>query len=200
MPKAFSEQEKTYIRKRLKEEAALCLEKYGIRKTTVDELVKRVNIPKGTFYLFYTSKELLFFDVFLDFHETMHAELLKVIEDFGEKPTPDQIAELIFCLYKEAENSIFYRFAFNGELEWLLRKLPPEVSKAHAEIDDLSIERFLSLIPGVQNIKVPAFSAALRGIFLSMLHKREIGEKDFDEALKIMIRGIILQMFGEKTQ
>ncbi|WP_286081321.1 TetR/AcrR family transcriptional regulator [Parablautia intestinalis] len=38
---------------------------YSIRcpATTVDEIVKRVNIPKGTFYLFYKSKELLLFEV-----------------------------------------------------------------------------------------------------------------------------------------
>ena len=53
VPKSYSEQEKEYIRKRLKEEAAKCLAKYGVRRTTVDEIVKRVNIPKGTFYLFY---------------------------------------------------------------------------------------------------------------------------------------------------
>lgn len=53
MPKSYSEQEREYIRKRLKEEAAKCLARYGVRRTTVDEIVKRVNIPKGTFYLFY---------------------------------------------------------------------------------------------------------------------------------------------------
>ncbi|MFR5759913.1 MAG: TetR/AcrR family transcriptional regulator [Bacteroides cellulosilyticus] len=31
-----------------------------VRKTSVDELVKYANISKGAFYLFYTSKELLF--------------------------------------------------------------------------------------------------------------------------------------------
>ncbi|MDY4210978.1 MAG: TetR/AcrR family transcriptional regulator [Treponema sp.] len=34
-----------------------------MKKTTVDELVKRTGIPKGTFYLFYPSKEILLFDI-----------------------------------------------------------------------------------------------------------------------------------------
>ena len=62
MPKSYSEQEREYIRNRLKEEAAKCLASYGVRRTTVDEIVRRVNIPKGTFYLFYPSKELLLFE------------------------------------------------------------------------------------------------------------------------------------------
>ena len=66
MPKAYSDQEKEYIRKRLKEEAAKCLAQYGIKRTTVDEIVQRVKIPKGTFYLFYQSKEMLLFEVILE--------------------------------------------------------------------------------------------------------------------------------------
>ena len=56
MPRAYSDQERAYIRQRLHEEAILCIKQYGMRKTSVDELVRRVNIPKGTFYLFYPSK------------------------------------------------------------------------------------------------------------------------------------------------
>lgn len=56
VPKSYSEQERAYIRERLKEEAADCLATYGVRRTTVDEIVRRVNIPKGTFYLFYQSE------------------------------------------------------------------------------------------------------------------------------------------------
>lgn len=47
------------------------MNQFGVKKTTVDELVKRVSIPKGTFYLFYPSKEQLFFDVFLDKHNAI---------------------------------------------------------------------------------------------------------------------------------
>ena len=59
MPKTFTDSEREYIKERLIEEAKKSLSQHGIRKTTVDELVKRVNIPKGTFYLFYESKERL---------------------------------------------------------------------------------------------------------------------------------------------
>ena len=65
MPKCYSEKEKEYIKKRLKEEAAALIGQYGIRHTTVDEIVRRACVPKGTFYLFYESKELLIFEVLL---------------------------------------------------------------------------------------------------------------------------------------
>jgi len=45
------------------------------------------------------------------------------------------------------------------------------------------------------NIEV--YSAVMRGIFLSMLHKHEIGEEVFEDALRLMIRGVVMQMFEE---
>ena len=67
MPKVYSEEERRNIISGLKREANILMQEKGVKKTTVDELVKRVGIPKGTFYLFYPSKEMLLFDVTQDF-------------------------------------------------------------------------------------------------------------------------------------
>ena len=69
MPKIYSDEEKKNIIAKLKNEANKLMQEKGVKKTTVDELVKRVGIPKGTFYLFYPSKEMLLFEVSQDFHE-----------------------------------------------------------------------------------------------------------------------------------
>ena len=84
MPKTFTDNEREYIKKRLTEEAQNCLKLYGIRKTTVDELVKRVNIPKGTFYLFFESKEALIYEVLCLFHDELQTGLMQELNDLGE--------------------------------------------------------------------------------------------------------------------
>ena len=63
MPKLYSDEEKKNIIAKLKKEANTLMQEKGVKKTTVDELVKRVGIPKGSFYLFYPSKEMLMFEV-----------------------------------------------------------------------------------------------------------------------------------------
>lgn len=196
MPKTFTKNEREFIKQRLMEEAKNCLVQYGVRKTTVDELVKRVNIPKGTFYLFYDSKELLFYDVFSYFHDELHEKMLSEIASLKQDIDPHKLTELTFNLYKLAADSFLLKFMTEGELEIMLRKLPPEIAAKHAEKDDFSIERLLSLVPNLKTDQNRVFSAALRGVFLSMLHKHEIGEEVFDDALKIMIHGIVIQMFG----
>ncbi|NLE25876.1 MAG: TetR/AcrR family transcriptional regulator [Clostridiaceae bacterium] len=200
MPKSFSDSERVHIKQRLMQEAKQCLSRYGIKKTTVDELVKRVNISKGAFYLFYDSKELLFFDVLCAFQDEIKQRLLFEIKNINERIDAEKLTDIIFGLYKMVEGSSILKFMLDEEIELLIRKLPPEIAEKHAVEDDFSLEQLVCLIPDMNTDRVPAFSAALRGIFLSMLHKHEIGEDVFDDALRIMIKGVVTQMFirGEK--
>ncbi|MDF2685954.1 MAG: TetR family transcriptional regulator [Clostridia bacterium] len=195
MPKAFSESERRNIKRRLMEEAKLCLTQFGVKKTTVDELVKRVNIPKGTFYLFYESKELLFFDVFCEFHDEIQKNLMSEIASVNGAFDAKGLTGLIFKYYKAVEESFLLKLITNGDLELLMRKLPEDVVKAHTEKDDFNIENLISILPGIKLTNIKAISGSLRGIFLSMLHKHEIGDDIFYEALKIMLYGVIIQMF-----
>ncbi len=201
MPKTFSDSERTYIKERLLEEAQTCLIQFGMRRTTVDELVRRVNIPKGTFYLFYSSKELLFFDVFCSIHDKIQSDVMRRIDELRENINEDTLTELIFQLYKQLDCTCIYSFAASGELELLMRKLPPEVVATHVQKDDLSMELFLSLLPiTVTEERITLFSATLRAVFCTLPHKREIGEDIFDDVIRVMLRGVIAQLFKEEKQ
>ncbi len=195
MPKTFTNQEREYIKQKLMSEARQCLTRFGVRKTTVDELVKRANIPKGTFYLFYESKELLFFDVLCTLHDEIQTKLLSEITNIKEGMNAKKLTELILSLYKMVEDSFLLKLISDGDMELLIRKLPPEVAEKHAEKDDFSVEQLVSLVPNMKSDNIRAFSAALRGVFLSMLHRHEIGDEFFDDALRVMVHGVVIQMF-----
>jgi len=194
MPKTFSDSERAHIRSRLIEEAKLCLARYGVRKTTVDELVRRVNIPKGTFYLFYSSKEHLFFDAFLDFNNAVQSRFLSELEGLNRAPDPETLTELLFGLYKSVEDSFIFSLLSGGELDLLIRRLPEELVSAHLRQDDFSAEKLLSRLPGFAPEKARLYSAALRAVFLTSTYRREIGPEVFDDVLKLMLRGVALQM------
>lgn len=194
MPKTFSESERAYIKDRLTDEARKCLAQYGIRKTTVDELVKRVNIPKGTFYLFYESKERLLFDVILEFNDSIQADLLEEISALQDIPDAETLTDIIFRLYKRLDDSFLPRLMQDGEMEFFMRTLPPDLSRLHAEHDDSKVRELLSLLPGMKQEQAEIYSAALRSVFLSLMYKTEIGDAIFDETLRILIRGVVLQL------
>lgn len=194
VPKSYSEQEKEYIRKRLKEEAAKCLAKYGVRRTTVDEIVKRVNIPKGTFYLFYKSKELLLFDVIQEQQENVNRELYQSISGIADTEfSAEKLTDVIFGFYKMTEKMLILKMLDVNEVELLARKLPREIVEEHFQDDTDTIEKIFALLPVKKEVDIKVVSAAFHAIYFATLHKAEIGEEEYDEALRILIYGIVTQ-------
>ena len=80
MPKSYSQHERKAIEEALLHHGAECIATYGIKRTTVDELVRRANIPKGTFYLFYPSKEVLLFKVILKWHDKIQQDVCRAVQ------------------------------------------------------------------------------------------------------------------------
>lgn len=57
MPAGFTEMQQEKIREELFLVGIKLIKEYGIQKTTVDKLTRSCGIAKGSFYLFYSSKE-----------------------------------------------------------------------------------------------------------------------------------------------
>lgn len=199
MPKAYSENERYFIINKLKSEAKLLFSQYGVKKTTVDELVRKVNIPKGTFYLFYASKELLLFDIILEEQALIQAELIEAVAGFAGSVTKEQFSDLIFRLYERTVNSFLYPIFTNGEYELLLHKLPQEAIAKNTADDDLSMEKLFAMIPQAREKDIKLYSATFRAIFLMPLHRKEIGEELFSGTIKLLINGIASQIFEEEV-
>ncbi len=194
MPKSYSEQERAYIRERLKEEAADCLATYGIRRTTVDEIVRRVNIPKGTFYLFYQSKELLLFEVIQEQQQSINRRLFQVISGLsGTKVSAEELTDAIYAFYKMAEEMPILKLIGTGEVELLARRLPREVVQAHLQDDTDTIGEMLAMLPVKKDVDTNVVSAAFHAVYYATLHKAEIGEA-YDQALRTLIYGIVAQL------
>lgn len=194
MPKSYSEQERAYIRERLKEEAADCLATYGVRRTTVDEIVRRVNIPKGTFYLFYQSKELLLFEVIQEQQQSINRRLFQVISGLsGTKVSAEELTDAIYAFYKMAEEMPILKLIGTGEVELLARRLPREVVQAHLQDDTVTIGEMLAMLPVKKDVDINVVSAAFHAVYYATLHKAEIGEA-YDQALRTLIYGIVAQL------
>lgn len=60
MPVGFTEEEQKDIKERLFRAGIKLIRKLGVQRTTIDKLTKECKIAKGSFYLFYSSKEEYF--------------------------------------------------------------------------------------------------------------------------------------------
>lgn len=194
MPKVFSVEERAQINQRLLSEAAYCLSHFGIKKTTVDKLVTRAQIPKGTFYLFYDSKEALLFQALLVLHEQIETELKIQIQQLDNKQDIESVTDILLFFFKKADESGMIRMMAADELILLVKKLSPETIQAHMESDHDMITTIFDLLHLSPKKETASYAAAFRSLFITLLHKSEIGETEAFAALRLCIRGLVLQM------
>lgn len=196
MATAFTTEEKEVIRKKLHKVAKECLQRYGVKKTTVDQMAAMVDISKGSFYNFYSSKEMLFFTVLEEYQIDV---MNRLTEQLGMETKIDtnRLVELLYDFYQDFRYSFMYTIFKNHEMELLIRKLPKEVITNHHLIDDRMVKEIVSRINIRENVSVEIVSALFRTIAMTILHIEEIGEKQFDTTLKLVIQGVVEQITKE---
>jgi AcrR family transcriptional regulator len=188
MPRAFSAEERETIRRQLREQGEKLFEAYGLRKTTVDDITKAVGISKGSFYLFYSSKE----ELFLEIVEQMESELRESILEHTLHPEENarqNVRRILsrFLLTYDAY-PLLKEFS-QADLDYLVRKLPAERLEAHSHRDSTFFDDFVSKVKreGI-SLKVPprvAFNLVL-SLFLVSLHRRDLGDDAYTETMKIL--------------
>ena len=196
MATAFTTEEKEVIRKKLHKVAKECLQRYGVKKTTVDQMAAMVDISKGSFYNFYSSKEMLFFAVLEEYQIDVMNRLTEQL-DMEAKIDTNRLVQLLYDFYQDFRYSFMYTIFKNHEMELLVRKLPKEVITNHHLIDDRMVKKIVSRINIRENVSVEIVSALFRTIAMTILHIEEIGEEQFDTILKLVIQGVVEQITKE---
>jgi len=196
MATAFTSEEKEVIRKKLHKVAKECLQRYGVKKTTVDQMAAMVDISKGSFYNFYSSKEMLFFAVLEEYQIDVMDRLTEQL-DMEAKIDTNRLVQLLYDFYQDFRYSFMYTIFKNHEMELLVRKLPKEAITNHHLIDDRMVKKIVSRINIRENVSVEIVSALFRTIAMTILHIEEIGEEQFDTTLKLVIQGIVEQITKE---
>ena len=196
MATAFTTEEKEVIRKKLHKVAKECLQRYGVKKTTVDQMAAMVDISKGSFYNFYSSKEMLFFKVLEEYQIDVMNRLTEQLA-MEAKIDTNRLVELLYVFYQDFRYSFMYTIFKNHEMELLIRRLPKEVITNHHMIDDRMVKEIVSRINIRENVSLEIVSALFRTIAMTILHIEEIGEKQFDTILKLVIQGVVEQITKE---
>lgn len=126
MPKGFTEQEKINISEKLITECKLSWQTYGYKKTSIDDLCKKVGISKGAFYLFFETKESLFMETL----KRVQKHLYRVVENvLSENQNRDGIAKALKEIYREYSKSSFMYETTSVDFLSFFNKLTEEQQK-----------------------------------------------------------------------
>lgn len=97
MPR-FGEREKIRIKQCLLEEGERLFFTYGLKKVTIDDIVKAVNIAKASFYKFYEGKEYLFLDIVQSKQKEIFDALTDVLIENADKPDGERAKEVFYTM------------------------------------------------------------------------------------------------------
>ena len=201
MPKPFSTIETEQIRKILIKKGQELFTSVGLRKTTVDDLVKSAGIAKGSFYKFFPSKEILYLeileDIEINIRSSMNDANLKG-KELSKEGIKAFLSDIVTSIDK---NPIMLKMFDENALELLMRKIPQERIEKHMENDnkwfsglfkDWQSEGYLS------NIEEGVFSALFRSIFILFTQKDAIGKDLFLPTLDLLFDFIAAGIINTK--
>lgn len=153
MPKFFSEHERTVIRDTMLEVGAELMKSKGIKRVSVEEVAKSVNIAKGTFYSFYQSREELLWDM-------IQSEKQKVVDRISEIAAQNadlktRAGKIIREIYIKEDSIVFC--LSERDITSIKRKLPPEalhLSEEHPIDINRAILNACSVDASSENVEI----------------------------------------------
>ena len=195
MPKKYSEVEKTNIKRDLRLHAERSLFHKGVKGTSVDELVKLAMIPKGTFYLFYETKEALFFDVLVSFRHQMQDEMMAMLQELDENHIVTSLTTVFAYLIENMYRRGIFRLLNEEEMHMISRKNEEDIyMRERKELLSFFRELF-NLFAIDDKDDIDAFFNSFLIIVYSMNYADRM-KKPLD-AWRMLLRGLILQLVGE---
>ncbi len=189
MPK-FSTQEKEHIEEKLKKEGEKLFIAYGLKKVTVDDIVKVCSIAKGSFYNFYESKEHLYMEIISNCQKYMWNELDQHLENIKDLCKKDITKKVFYFLINSMEKYPLLSQMNMDTLNILYRKVSKDFRDFETNED---IKAFLKLEKyGIKfkydlHIVVKAFEA----LYISYIHLQSEEKFQRDLIISILLDGIV---------
>lgn len=183
MPRAFNGREERQIRARLRKDGRKLFAAQGVLKTSIEEIARSAGIAKGSFYKFYGSKELLYFELLEETQNEIRAPLLDDTLPRSRK-TRACFEKLIGALFTKICNEPLVQFmGREGDFMAVARKVPPEILTAHQKDD----QAFLATLIKIWNAKAKppprdVVAARVTLLLLVSLQQGFLGPKLFPHA------------------
>lgn len=174
--------------------------KYGLAKTSIDDIVQACGIAKGSFYKFFDSKEELFYVILQDQEEISN----RLIGGHLQKDLPPKelIASFLHMAYQMAdENPLLHQWFQERDHERILRKIPQHLrtnyAQAHTE-KGISFAQILIDRGVLKDVDPEVANGVLKAVLMLRLNKDELGKDMFprimDEIIDYVAEGLTKKM------
>ena len=192
MPVAFTAEERAVLTEKLLQSARAFVKEQSARKITVEQLTASVGISKGAFYLFYPSKEHLFYALLRQMHAELYGPAMQLLARPQGGPAR-QLTEAILAGCRALDESGLCRF-WEQDAQDILRAIPVEERKAQQEQETAVFHEFLAQ-NGAAAVPEELAINALRGLVMTVPMRKKLGA-DYPQVLLWMAQGVCARIFA----
>src|ERR687885_273835 len=196
-PKVTS-QYKTDIRERIVQSAIECFSKYGLDRTRMDDIAQTADLSKGTLYLYFKSKEDLFYAICENNLKVLKEQLSQIFVTTKENLLYDaeQFYDNLHKLEKSGSEKVFFEIVAessrNPKLQRILYEQRTKIFKVVKEYLDLQVQKGFFR----KNVDTYAIASGLVALYDGLAVSKFLGigdnlnKKAWAETVKAIITGM----------
>lgn len=190
--RSFTDEEREIIRRKIIDRGKDCFARYGVKKTSIEDLTKDLGIAKSSFYSFFNSKEDLFLHIFKEEREALKDSLLEnSFLKYRTEPDKAVRAYLHYLLNIVNNHPIWRKVFVEKEYVELTISLSSEekIRNIHRENVAIILPFFEEWADAGLLIDKNArlLAETTFAVFSLTRFRNEIGDDDFPEIMDILI-------------
>ncbi|HOW83966.1 MAG TPA: TetR/AcrR family transcriptional regulator [Spirochaetota bacterium] len=194
----MNEEKDNIIREAILDAAGILFQKWGLNKTTMEDIAKAAGKGKSTIYYYYKSKE----DIFMDFAARLIESLIRKAKDQvdNKKTAQEKLKVYLLTIFEELKNTSSLYEIVRGELVGNNQV----INQIRTSLDTQEIEMINDILSyGIKNNEFIHYSpkdvltmssivvSAIRGLHMDLFLEKKIMATDkLDLLIEIFLRGI----------
>jgi len=191
MPRELNENEKNFEKSRLIECGMHLLLRFGIRRVSVDDIVKEAGIAKGSFYNYFHSKDEFIYEIIWLFHEKSFSDFKQQFSRIGKLEKEQQrneIKKAFFSIYKSPTFDFF--ILEHSEIRNFLSRYSKEKL---AKIETLEEEKYKELanLLNIKDKQIEIIQNYIHIIIFGISHTDILNENYLDETVEVLFNGLL---------
>lgn len=195
-PRALTDQEKELQRQKLMTKARELVLDFGVKKVSIDDIVKAAGMAKGSFYHHFSGKEELLMQLVWEIYRDFVSQAARIIESGPAGELRHNVGALIRSIIHDRDKVFF--FNNHQDLEDLIAAMNRDEMRS---FNQLEYEAFSALITSagldIQKVKPAVVHNYIHAMYFASSDGCMISEH-LEETVDAMLKGLLDYIFGPK--
>ncbi|MCM3763246.1 TetR/AcrR family transcriptional regulator [Alkalihalobacillus oceani] len=200
MPK-FTATEKEQIRQGMLKTAHQCFIAKGLKNTSIDEITSSVSIAKSSFYAFFESKEMLYFELLALEGEDIEKRVWPKVEK--EQDIRNAIKVFLHAMSSALEANVLTKRLITNldEYNMASRKIDSQYSARTTLRSIVPLLEFIKKHQERETIiqeEVDVIAGVIRACLAMIIHKKDLGEEIYPKVQEIIFNAVANELASKK--